>query len=118
MCALFLTTTMSVGLGFGSHSLAMDDEGFKSNFSRLLNLCTEQLSSLKDMKNMSLRDVVINYILLDEDENNGEKLYILPMAEDQSKCMVVNENLTKCVYFSNQKKWRCSGKFQKVTEMK
>ena len=104
LCAYLLTVVASVGTNFSLNSMAMDDAEFRSNFSRFLDMCTEQLNFLKEMENRSLHYVILHYILLDAGENNGEKLYILPMAEDQSKCMVVNEELKKCVYFSDQRK--------------
>lgn len=90
--AFLLTTTMGAGLGFNLHSVAMDT--YVNTF--------ENFDRAQDT--MSAREIINNC-----DNFIDEQFYILPLADEPSKCMVVNEDLTKCVYVAPETKIAMSG---------
>ena len=92
-CACLLTVAASVGVNFSLNSMAMYNDMFKC-FDR----CWD---------NRSIRKIIFDEIIT---EHKNEAFYLLPLADEPAKCIVVNKDLTKCVYVDVKMKSAVLGK--------
>ena len=103
-CACLLTVAASVGVNFSLNSMAMDNE-LKDNLHVILGFYFEMnnIWERENTKNMSMREM----IRLCRDKHQEDKLYALPLADNPTYCVVITEDLTRCIYFDVKQKIVC-----------